>query len=333
MKTLIQIVLVALVFGGLSAGGTYFWQQRMVTPVVAASDDKPTSKGAAPKDPAESEQATDPDLDQKSDAAEDKSEKPAEPIENELAAAEPRKTILPPAAGEAAPEAPANQVEAPVAVRPPYAPEGDEAGALINLLRERSKAATETEKRLAERQDGMQLIFDDLRAEQARTLKIRQRLAHELKESQQAIDAALEGIETDRATMQREQADARKASEEAVRAANEERDRLKKELSKANLPKTDAELANEAPKPEDNVNLKKMAAVFDSMPAENVAKVFEQLVKNKKTPAVVSLMNAMKERPAAKVLGVISETNPELAADLTDRLKRLKESTAKPAAE
>jgi hypothetical protein len=43
-------------------------------------------------------------------------------------------------------------------------------------------------------------------------------------------------------------------------------------------------------------------------------------------------MNAMKERQAAKVLATISDTNAELAADLTDRLKRLK-AAEKPAAE
>jgi hypothetical protein len=342
MKTLIQLAVVAVIFGGLSAAGTFYYQQRM-TPVAAATDQKETtespSKVSADPDHAED---SEPDHESGSAAADSETEKAAEPIENELAAAEPRKSLQPPAVnpqpgqqpvpGEAISEPTDHRLEAPVAVRPPYAPEGDEAGALINVLRERSRAATETEKRLAQRQDAMQLIFDDLRAEQARTLKIRQRLAHELKESQQAIDAALQGIENDRATMQRDQAESRKASEDAVRAAIEERDKLRKQLAQPPA-RTESQSVEASDSPEDNANLKKMAAVFDSMPAENVAKVFEQLVKNKKIAAVVSLMNAMKERPAAKVLAVISETNPELAANLTDRLKRLKEATTRPAAE
>ena len=75
---------------------------------------------------------------------------------------------------------------------------------------------------------------------------------------------------------------------------------------------------------EENANLKKLAAVYDTMPSENTAKVFQQLVKNNKTAAVVSLLNAMKERQASKVLALISEADPVLAADLTERLKRLK---------
>ena len=65
----------------------------------------------------------------------------------------------------------------------------------------------------------------------------------------------------------------------------------------------------------------------------NVAKVVEQLVKTNKTDAVVSLLNVMKDRQTAKVLGLITETNPQLAAELSDRIKRLKSATAKPAVE
>ena len=202
------------------------------------------------------------------------------------------------------------------------------------MLRERSRIATENERKLAERQDAMQLVFEDLRAEQARTLKIRQRLSAELKESRQAVDAALEAIDVERSTILKDQAETRQAAEEAVRIANEERDKLRKQLEKATNPQSDPEkTAGEGASGDENANLKKMAAVFDTMPAENVAKVVEQLVKTNKTDAVVSLLNVMKDRQTAKVLGLITETNPQLAAELSDRIKRLKSATAKPAVE
>lgn len=354
MKTLIQIVVVALLFGGLAAGGSIYLQRQLAQGATESASEKPAGDEHPPTETTATDQTVDehaakPDAEKDNSGHDDKESgdthdatghdtdgKPAVPIEEELAVAEPRKSLDAPGPDDHDQSAHAAEipVEAPVAVRPPYAPEGDEAGALINLLRQRSRIASETEKQLAERQEAMQLIFEDLRSEQARTLKIRQRLALELKESQHAIDMALLGIETDRAAMQRELSQAKQASDDAVRAAIAERDSLQKQLTDAKSPnKNDGSGAIDPGAPEDNANLKKMAAVFDGMPAENVAKVFEQLVKNKRINAVVSLINAMKDRNAAKVLGVISDTNPELAADLTDRVKRLKESTAKPTTE
>ncbi len=344
MKTLIQLVVVALIFGGISAAATIF-TQKQAAPTVAAADGQPPAVAAhddtAPSDakPADPKAADDQP---KHESTDDK--KPTVLEENPLAAAEPPRgpqaaSKRPPIAdvepghGDAGKQTPASP-EARVAVRPPYTPEGDEAGALINLLRDRARLATETERRLAERQDAMQLIFEDLRAEQAQTLKIRQRLANELKESREAVDAEFQIVETERASIKKDMEEARRAADAAVRAAVEERDKLRKQLEKSTTPTPEESPRsnNTAGTPEDNLNIKKMAAVFDGMPADSVAKVFEQLVKNKRTEAVVSLMNAMKERQAAKVLATISDTNAELAADLTDRLKRLK-AAEKPAAE
>lgn len=354
MKTLIQLVVVALIFGGLSAAVTVFTQVKTAVPTLASSE-KESAKSAEPAKPdgtvapsapvvgeqgesadpthsdatvsAEQPEASEAPTDEHSDLPSTKSQHaPAQAVP------EPHRvthdSVVPGDSGKSK--------DVPVAVRPAYAPEGDEAGALINLLRERARNTADVERRLAERQDAMQMIFEDLRAEQARTLKIRQRLSSELKASHQALDTALQIIDEERVALQRDQAATRKAAEDAVRSANEERDRLRKQLEQpANAPNSGegARSNDTAGPPEDNVNLKKMAAVFDSMPAENVAKVFEQLVKNKRPDAVVALMNAMKERQSAKVLGVITDSNPELAADLTDRLKRLRTSTAKPAAE
>lgn len=353
MKTLIQFVVVALIFGGLSAAVTVLTQLKTAVPTLASAEkDSATSEPSKPEGAAPPAAGAVGEHAESADSSHPEGTVSAEPPEALVAPIEERHDLpakigrhAPVPAGPARHDATHDPVVAgdgsklkdvPVAVRPAYAPEGDEAGALINLLRERARNTSEVERRLAERQDAMQLIFEDLRAEQARTLKIRQRLSSELKASHQALDTALQIIDEERVALQRDQAATRKAAEDAVRSANEERDRLRKQLEQPATSPNSAEGARSndtAGPPEDNVNLKKMAAVFDSMPAENVAKVFEQLVKNKRPDAVVALMNAMKERQSAKVLGIISESNPELAADLTDRLKRLKTSTAKPAAE
>lgn len=336
MKTLIQLIVVAVIFGGISAAVTLFLQPQTATPVAGADD---AAKTREPADKSEKPQGEKESADHHSEGHEataaDHPEKSAEFDEHALAAAEPpRGHSAAHSDSSSHQSADASKPEARVAVRPPYTPDGDEAGSIINMLRERSRIASENERKLAERQDAMQLIFEDLRAEQARTLKVRQRLSAELKESRQAVDAALEAIEVERSTILKDQAEARLAAEEAVRIANEERDKLRKQLEKATNPQeSDGAKPGEGSPGDENANLKKMAAVFDTMPAENVAKVVEQLVKTNKTDAVVSLLNVMKDRQTAKVLGLITETNPQLAADLSDRIKRLKSATTKPAVE
>lgn len=339
MKTVIQLVVVALIFGGVGAAATIF-TQKQATKTVAAAGDAPAAAPATDEHaPSAAETDPKPDDHPKPAATEEKTAPAAD--ENPLAAAEPPRShqVTPPKPALSDEPSPVDKhsdsaTEARVAVRPPYTPEGDEAGSLINLLRDRARLATETERRLAERQDAMQLIFDDLRVEQAQTLKIRQKLAHELKASREAIDTEYQIVETERESIRKDIAETRKSADEAIRAAIEERDKARKELEKSTAPAPEAARSNNTGgSPEDNVNLKKMAAVFDGMPAENVAKVFDQLVKNKRIDAVVSILNTMKERQASKVLALIAETNAELAADLTDRLKRLKSTLQKPAAE
>lgn len=337
MKTLIQLLVVAVIFGGISTAATLFLQPQITATPVAGADEP--VKAAESLESAGHHEAGHNDASKQASAQTDghhldpgtESGKHAAYDEHALAAAEPPRSHLD-ATGDREGGDAEHKPEARVAVRPPYTPEGDEAGSLINLLRERSRIASENERKLAERQDAMQLIFEDLRAEQARTLKIRQRLSTELKESRLAVDAALEAIETERSTLLKDQSETRRAADEAVRIANEERDKLRKKLDEVTNPQAGPKSDLPASSDE-NANMKKMAAVFDGMPAENVATVMEQLVKNNKTDAVISLMNVMKDRQTAKVLARITETNPQLAADLSDRLKRLKSTTGKPAVE
>jgi hypothetical protein len=308
MKTLIQLVVVALIFGGISAATTIF-TQKQAAPTVAAADGQPPAAAAtdhddaAPTDakPADPKSAAD---EPKPEATDDK--KPTAPEESPLAAAEaPRgpqaaskrpPMLDEPSHGDVSKETQASP-EARVAVRPPYTPEGDEAGGLINLLRDRARLATETERRLAERQEAMQLIFEDLRAEQAQTLKIRQRLANELKESREAVDAEFQIVETERASIKKDVEEARRAADAAVRAAIDERDKLRKQLEKstAPTPEESPRSNNTAGTPEDNLNIKKMAAVFDGMPADSL-----RTTRQEQTDRCGRLVNECHERTASR---------------------------------
>lgn len=328
MKTLIQLVLVAALFGGLSFAGSLWFKPNLI---ATAAVESPAASSQSPADlPAPA----------KSDASHD-SPSTASPVE---ASKEHSPSHDPSPADAAArhttddhgtPDAtsalsvdrqPDVTQEPPVAVRPPYAPDGDEAGALITLLRERSRLATQAERRLAERQDAMQLIFEDLRSEQTRMSNLRKRLADEWKTSQTVLDLERKRIDDERTALQIDLTETRRAAEESVRALTEERDQLRKQAAQSPGP-AGTPPATAGGTPEDNANLKKMATVFDSMSAENAARVFEQLVKNQRIDSVVVLLNAMKERQSAKVLGLLTESNPALAADLTDRLKKLKTSS------
>ncbi|MEK6257847.1 MAG: hypothetical protein AABP62_04425 [Planctomycetota bacterium] len=285
MKSLIQIVLVALVMGGVSAAGSLYWKQWFAPAAPAVT---PTEPDAAPKDDGEAGEQP-----HEADPAHGNSGEHPKSGEHTAAAThavspEPAHSV--PAVPPTAEHATEPTYVPPVAARPPYVAEGDEAGQLITALRARVKAVDEAEVRLAERQSALMLIFDDLRSEQVSATRIRQQVLDESLQSRRADDAAL-----------------RQSSPKVNDAAS--------------VTDTSGSL-------EENANLKKMASVYDTMPPENTAKVFQQLVKSSKTAAVVSLLNAMKERQTSKVLALISETDPVLAADLTERLKRLKTGPA-----
>ena len=82
--------------------------------------------------------------------------------------------------------------------------------------------------------------------------------------------------------------------------------------------------------PEETANLKKMVGVVDSMPPEDTAKILQELVEQGKIDAVVAVLDTMKPRQSAKVLSAITENDPILAADLVDRLKKLKKAATPP---
>lgn len=380
MKSLIQIVLVALVVGGISAGGSFYWKSRLALPIAKTSDatsytaDGESNEGItkgneAPKAAEEGarDSVSNPEPDANTIAtvmveSANKSASPAPKQKPTVDAVKTESTTL-----RNKDELGDNQVKSeppyipPVAARPPYAPEGDEAGRLIVALRARVDAVGAAERQLTERESVMKLIFDDLRSEQIIATRLRQRVIDEVDESNRFVNQSLEarkaeqeslaaavqekeGLQTEVEKMRPLIEDRERATKELekLRPIAEEHDRLQKELEKLRAAASEldqlrkktgnsdasgagtASDSTESDVPsEPSPNLKKTAAIYDTMPPENTAKVIQQLVKNNRTQSAVALLNAMKERPTSKVLSTIAESDPMLAADLTERLKRM----------
>lgn len=335
MKLLIQIAVVALVAGGVSAGGSFYLHQQnrklnstSKTDNLTKTDEKVVDDQKSPNDQA---------------GAKDESSKPA--------------PVTPPEHPDTAKSADLNSfsqdrnVETPsfgppVAARPPFDPTGDEAGDLINRLRARATTASRQERRVADREELMKLIIEDLRAEQSNSGKMRQRMLDETNQSLRRMDEIRRETEAERATilndqnearriadeeiqnLRREKDEAAQAAEEALKSAREEQLETQKQLAES---RKSAESRDRSGSPEETMNLKKMIGVVDTMPPEDTAKILKELVEKGKIEAVVAVLNAMKPRQSAKVFSAITESEPTLAADLVDRLKRLKKDSNPPA--
>ena len=354
MKTLIQVVLVAVVVGGVSGGASYFLKPKplVVNPAADPTSGEPVATADAAKTEVAKTDADQEASDLDHDRGHGEGSKSSAESHGETAHSSPTEADL--AAIKA-------DHDLPVSVRPVYVPDSDEAGLLITSLRLRSQAAEVAERALADRQAGLKLIFDDLRTEQKHAAKMRQRVLEELTDSKRFVEQTLQTSDGEREALRREHEQSRTTAESALLAAKDEQEKLKQELDTLRTTQEEleslrkqfdalrtAQAEQEATRkqqdaarsttangdtsgsPDETSNLKKLTAVYDSMPPENVATVCQQLVKKGRTAAVVALLDGMKERQSAKVLTTIADSDPTLAADLTERLKSLK-TTAKPA--
>lgn len=267
MKTMLQLLLVMLVFGGAATAGTLYWQKQQ-TELQSAI--------------------------QRAEAAE------AKASENPLADLD-KKPIVPRTAEEESSE-PTNEL--PVAVRPPFVEGADENSQLVVSLNQRLRATQEKERVLNERQEVLKLIFADIRSEQAELNRLRQDFDDQVGKSSQS-------------------------AREALNAAQDERDRLRKELdsqrstpAKSDATPADGIEASSAKSETDPAALKRLAAIYDGMPAEVVADVLQQLGKQGRDADAVQILKSMKERQAAKVLATIAAADAAKAASLTEKLKR-----------
>ena len=325
MKMLIQISLVALLFGGISAGGSYYFHQLLDKKVAAAVE----AKVAAEK------KASDTNADGTKKSADDvlsDSDKLPTSDDPNLTDADLNEAEQSLAAKE--PESP----EPPAAVRAPWEEHGDEAGNLINKLRSQAKATTHQERRMHEREQMMNLVVNDMRYEQANSVKLRKYFLNEAKQAIRVVDDIKRTTESERAKLleekseerrileeqmeaiRREKDEAIKSADDTLKMIREEQEELRKQLEALRNP---PEPVDNSGSPEETSNLKNLVTRMDSMPPEETSKILQELVKKGGTAGAIAILNAMGSRQSAKVISSIAETNAELAADLVERLKKL----------
>lgn len=281
MKTVIQLVLVALVLGGASAAGTVLWQ-RQQTALNDANKRAETAEAKLKEDPLASLQQPAVEVQQQEDVPE---EKP----------------------------------EPPVAVRPQFSEGSDEAGHLVVALNQRLRAVQEKEQHLQERQEALKLIFSDIRTEQQQINQLRQQVGDELGKSSISLQETLRSAQDERALL-RQELDSLQGSPSKPDSVEKSPDA---ESNQAPAPGGSNPSASTSPNSTtDGAAAKRLGAIYDSMPAEVVADVFQQLTKSGREDAVVQLLQTMKDRQAAKVLATIASTDAALAASLTEKLKR-----------
>ena len=334
MKTLIQLVVVALIVGGLSAGGSFYVLQNE----MKAQADK--AKMTADADARAAEESSAMNQESTGNAEVDEGEMP-DPV------------AVKPQSKTQIPFSEALVLEPPVGARPSYVSESDEAGILINKLRMRESSTTDRERRLLERQETMELILGDLRVEQSEAAKTRQRYTETMQGSLQSIDELRKVTDTERGAgiemrnVLRRKADEkakalrkekemameaaeeavksarneREAAEAAVKEARRERDALQNKLDEMSVPAEKRDLSGS---PEKNANLAKLAKLLDGMPPESTAGILLEMLKKGNNDGVVAVIDKMTPRISAKVLSSIAESKPTVAVDLAERLKQFK---------
>lgn len=341
MKLLIQIVLVALIVGGASAGGSFYWHLTHPKPLAAAEEPAEESDDAAKDDSAM------PDIPDTL-ADEDPHAPPEATPEEEVKTAltEPQFEL-----GER-PNEP-KSFGPPVGVRPPWDRNGDEAGELINSLRNRAATTSRRERRIAEREEVMNMIFDDLRFEQVNSAKLRRRILEETNQAFNKAEAArrataaeraaiYRATEAERAKIRQEQLDERRMADEqiqdvvrekeaaieaadaAMRAIREEQEELKRQLEDARKP---PEVVDKSGSENETVNLKKLITLYDAMPADGVVSSLKQSVDKGQIDAAIAILDGMKPKKTAEVLMRMQESQPTLVADLLERLRRFKKGS------
>lgn len=336
MKSLIQLALVALIVGGASAGGSFYWQLKYAKAAKPAAESTDNDPEHPTEEKTETDEESNPEV-----AAENDPIPPQEDLLPDLTSEKMLQSTFGP----------------PVAIRPPYDAHGDEAGDLINRLRARAASTSRQELRLSEREEAMQLIFEDLRVEQVNSANLRKKVLDEINRNVKEIGSSRKATEAERAAIQKRQVEERRQnlaqldrmrieSDDALeslrrekenelqsaandlKSAQELQEELRRQIDDLKKPPVVKDLSGS---PEATVNLKKMITVVDTLPPDDTAKILEELVQKGRTEAVVAILNAMKPRQSAKVLTAITEKQPALAADLVERLKRFKKDEAVPA--
>lgn len=93
------------------------------------------------------------------------------------------------------------------------------------------------------------------------------------------------------------------------------------ELAKVKEAKAEFQKGRLTVEKEEEANLKKLGAMFDTMDAAEAAKTFEEMCKNNQEPDAVKILHHMAERTTAKVLAAMSDK--ATVAGLCEKMKRL----------
>jgi flagellar motility protein MotE (MotC chaperone) len=164
---------------------------------------------------------------------------------------------------------------------------------LAAKLREQEEALRRREVQFSIRQKQLEIIHQDIRTERTTIDQLRKQVDDETKALNDKA-AALEkkAMELD---MQRQQ------------SANQTND-LRRTMAEYETVESD--------------RVKQMAAMYDTMPPENAAKILQNLIDTGTSDIAVKILSSMKERQAARVLAEFRD--PATAAQLLERLKGLK---------
>jgi flagellar motility protein MotE (MotC chaperone) len=182
-------------------------------------------------------------------------------------------------------------------VRPNTSVGTEDVGKLATSLREQLASMKEREARLDRRQLQIDILLQDIRSEREVIENLRKQVGIEMK----LVGDKMTEVEGKFVQLDRDKAAANKKIEEAKKGV---------------IDITQAE----------DKNLLKMAAVYDSMPPENAAKILQQLADSGKLETAVKVLSQMKEAKAAKVLAEI--TDPSLSAQILEKMKGVKRVTA-----
>lgn len=195
-------------------------------------------------------------------------------------------------------DVPTQQTRIPVSVLPRYVPGAEETEILARQLSDRQQSLELRDDRLKQKEAAMKLILEDFQSEQDLIAKLRVAVDNELQQvSRETIAQATAAV------------DAAADGGDAAGAGGA-----------GGGPAVGAE---------EQANIRKLGLAYDTMPAQAAATIFIEMDKEGLTDTVVRLLSVMKDRTSARVLAEISNTDPELAASLTQELRQLK---AQPAA-
>jgi flagellar motility protein MotE (MotC chaperone) len=182
------------------------------------------------------------------------------------------------------------------AIKPTPSLGTDEGGRLAAQLREQLAIVKEREAKLDRRQAHIELLLQDVRSEREVIENLRKQVAVEMK----MVAEKMTEVEGRFTQLDREREQNAKKIDEAQKRV---------------LDITQAE----------DKNISKMATMYDSMPAENAAKIMQQMADSGKMETAVKLLSQMKETKAAKVLAEISD--PALAAQMLEKMRGVKRTT------